>query len=122
MKCPHCKKEVEYSNLGKTKIINGIEYCIEDLFKGSELSDIKIPVGWRLWTVEECINLFNNHKKEANLKECWFFIKQPFKFNENEGYGAWFGMDSDRAILFCNLVAQVTNPELGVRFCREVKK
>ena len=102
----------------KTIKINNIEYETETHDFNKTLSEIKIPKGWRLWTAEECIKLFNSHEKELNLTDCWFFIKQPFnKFN----YVARFDADSDRASLSCSRYPSDRDDSLGVRFCRELK-
>jgi hypothetical protein len=105
----------------KTRIINGVEYETETHDFDKTLSKIKIPKGWRLWTAEECLGLFNSHEKELNLSDCWFFIKQPFDKFKNM-YVARFGAFSVWADLLC--VGGPTNSDasLGVRFCREVKK
>lgn len=108
----------------KTKIIDGIEYECETHDFGKKLSEIKIPKGWRLWTIEECAKLHNNKKwrEKLNLKDCWFFFEQPLKINDEGGYVAWFGADSGWADLDCGRYPSVTDSSLGVRFCRDVKK
>ena len=119
MKCSKCNQEIEK----KTIIIDGIEYETEDHDFNKKLSDIKIPEGWRLWTAEECIKLKNwndKNKNKLNLKDCWFFIKQPFDFNKDlvarfiAGSG-WVGLN-------CYRNSSNSNSDLGVRFCRDVKK
>lgn len=106
----------------KTKIINGVEYETETHDFGKELSEIKIQKGWRLWTAEECIKLHNSHKKVLNLKDCWFFIEQPFSSNKERSSVAWFIASSDGAGLDCDWDPQVSDSALGVRFARGVKK
>jgi len=103
----------------KTIIINNIEYEIETHNFNKTLKEIKIPKGWRLWTAEECIKLFNSYEKELNLTDCWFFIKQPF--NKFGNYVARFYADSLWAFLDCYWYPSYRDGSLGVRFCRELK-
>jgi len=100
--------------------INNIEYETKTHDFNKTLSEIKIPKGWRLWTAEECIKLFNSHEKELNLTDCWFFIKQPFKKYQKE-YVARFNANSDGANLYCYWDPSNRFDSLGVRFCREMK-
>jgi hypothetical protein len=119
MKCSKCNQEIEK----KTIIIDGIKYETEDHDFNKKLSDIKIPEGWRLWTAEECIKLKNWNDKndnKLNLINCWFYIKQPF--NLNKDLVARFCADSDGAYLYCDRDPSDSDSDLGVRFCRRVKK
>lgn len=97
-----------------------VEKNIHD--KDKCLKDIIIPKGWRLLTTSEIIFLFNNYKEELNLADAWEFIKQPFKLNNQNGYVAWFNAYSGRASLNCDWDPAVTDPGLGVRFVRDIKK
>ena len=106
----------------KTLIIDGWEYTIEDEQKGKDFSEIEIPKEWELWTYEDCIKLHNSHRKELNLEDCWFFIKQPFEFNKENDYVARFYASSGRAVLSCDGGPQVSYSALGVRFKRRAKK
>ena len=118
MKCKTCGHEIE----NKTIKVDGVEYETETHDFNKKLSDIEIPKGWRLWTSEECIKLNNKVKlrKQLNLEDCWFFIEQPFLFNNK--LVAWFSANSDRAYLNCSGGPAYTYSSLGVRFCRSVKK
>ena len=48
MKCENCSKEIK--QLGKTVIINNVEYETITHDFNKKLSEIIIPNGWRLWT------------------------------------------------------------------------
>ena len=104
----------------KTKIHNGWEYTIEDEQKGKEFSEIVIPKGWELWNPSDCFILCEDEKlrKEFNLKNCWFFIKNPL----NKNYVAWFNADSYGAYLGCYGYPSDSYSSLGVRFKRKVEK
>ncbi len=104
----------------KTIKINGYEYEAETHDFNKKLSDIKIPKGWELWTTEDCIKLHNNakYRKELNLEDCWFYIKQPFIFNK-KNYNTRFITGSGGAGLNCYGNPQGSLPELGVRFKRK---
>lgn len=111
-------KESEKSKT-KTLIIDGVEYETETSQLGKSFDDIVIPNGWRLWTAKECIKLFNNHKEELNLADCWFFIEQPFKLNKDNNLVARFYAYSDRAYLICGGYPTGSYSALGVRFARK---
>ena len=120
MKCKTYGHEIEKM---KTLIIEGIEYETETHDFNKKLSEIKILRGWRLWTAEECIKLHNSkYKYELNLKDCWFFIEQPFNLNKKNNYVAGFVAYSYRADLDCYWNPGGSDSSLGVRFCRKVKK
>lgn len=104
----------------KTLVIGDVEYETESHDFNKILSEIKIPKGWRLWTVEECIKLFNSHEKELNLNNCWFFIEQPFKKFKNK-YVARFCADSGRAYLDCDWDPTIRDGRLGVRFAKNLE-
>ena len=106
----------------RTIIIDGIEYEKETHDFNKKLSDIQIPKGWRLWTSEECIKLHNLYRKELNIEDCWFFIKQPFEFNKRKDYVARFLANSDGALLNCDGNPSSTYSNLGVRFCRKISR
>lgn len=116
-KCKTCGHE-----LNDTLIIDGWEYETEDHDFDKELKDIQIPKGWELWTIQDCIKLHNSHKKELNLEDCWFYIKQEFKLNVEKDYVAGFYANSDWANLNCGGVPSDTGSSLGVRFKRKVRK
>jgi len=105
----------------KTKIINNVEYEIETHHFNKTLDEIKIPNGWRLWTIEECTNFYRDPKNKINfnLSNCWFFIKTPF--NSIKEYIQWF--DEVKSWTFkgdCSDPA-TRDIKLGVRFCRDLK-
>lgn len=108
----------------KTKVINGVEYETETHDFNKTLAEIEIPKGWRLWTAEECIKLHNDlsARQNLNLKDCWFFIQQPFVFNKESGFVARFLADSGGAGLGCYGGPTIAYSSLGVRFAREVPK
>jgi hypothetical protein len=119
MKYKSCSTDLP--EIKKTLIVDNVEYETETHDFNKTLSEIKIPKGWRLWTVEECKKLFNSHEKRLNLSDCWFFIKQPF--NKFEGkYVARFFADSGWARLDCYGGPACSNALLGVRFCKDLSK
>ena len=119
MKCKECGTEL--SEIKKTLIVDNVEYETETHDFNKTLSEINIPEGWRLWTVEECTKLFNSHEKELKLIDCWFFIEQPFeKFKDK--YVGGFRADSVWANFLCNWDADIHYDALGVRFCRGLSK
>jgi len=105
----------------KTIIIDETEYEIETSQLRVAFEDLKIPKGWRLWTVEECIKLHNSkYKKKLGLDDCWFWIKQPFnKFKGKFASGFFAGPDG--AGFSCSWDPQYSGPWLGVRFCKDLK-
>lgn len=122
MKCKCCGAEIP--EISKTVKVGNVEYETETHDFNKKLSDITIPKGWRLWRYDECVKLHNDKKlrKKLNIEECWFFIKQPFKFNEEKGYVARFDANSDGALLYCGGNPEDSGSSLGVRFARDFKK
>ena len=106
----------------KTKIIDGWEYECETHDFNKILGEIKIPKGWQLWSIEDCVKLHNipKYKIELNLQDCWFFIKQPF--NQYIHSVAGFNTSSDWAGLSCGWGPTIRDDHLGVRFKRRVRK
>lgn len=106
----------------------GIEVEIKVHDKGKSFNRVKklIPKRWRLPTAQECIFLANNKKYARVLKmdgsssEDDFFIQQPFKLNQKNGYAAWFDAASDRAYLDCNRNPVYSDSSLGVRLVRRI--
>jgi hypothetical protein len=119
MKCKEC--DTDLPEIKTTLIIDNVEYETETHDFNKILSEINIPKGWRLWTAEECIKLFNSHEKRLNLSDCWFFIKQPF--NKFKGkYVAGFDAGSGGAELNCCCwYPAFSDASLGVRLCRNIK-
>ena len=104
----------------KIKELN-IEVETEIHDKNKILSEIRIPKGWRLLTVNEIIWLHNSkYKKQLNLEDTWEFIKQPFKINKD--YVARFGAISVWAGLDCDRNSGIRDDSLGVRFCKDIKE
>ena len=121
MKCKHCGNEIEDMETIKIRELN-IEVETEIHDKNKILSEIEIPKGWRLLTVNEITWLFNSrYKKKLNLEDTWEFIEQPFKFNKKKDYVARFYADSDGAYLGCIGNPDGRDDSLGVRFCRDLK-
>jgi hypothetical protein len=120
MKCKTCNQEVK--EITETLTIGNVifEKNTHDFDKC--LKDIVIPKDWRLWTYQEAIENYNNHKKELNLQGCWFFIEQPFKENKEKGYVARLCANSDEAYLHCNRDPSIHSGSLGVRFAKDIKK
>lgn len=106
----------------KTITIDNVEYETETHDFNKTLSEIKIPKGWRLWKASDFEKFTKEDFEILNLKDSWFFIKQPFKFNKKKDYVAWFVAGSVGAVLSCVGVPADRDAGLGVRFCREVKK
>jgi hypothetical protein len=97
------------------------------IFKGKSYNEIQtlIPKGWRMLNLQEGQFIVNSEdlSRWTNFmsKNDDFFIKQPFKLNEQKGYVARFLAGSDWVGLF--YVADPTNSDsdLGVILCRELK-
>ena len=125
MKCKHCGSEIENKTI-KIKELN-IEVETEYSQKDIKIKNIKIPKGWRLLTLPEWIELYNNHQekfKDLN-KDSDEIVKQPIKDNEIK-YPYWnvwlFGLDDGSVLggnyryLSCSYWVR------GVRFCRDLKQ
>jgi len=89
--------------------------------------DIKIPKGWRLLTISEFLEIWNNHRSKFNFDGDRFdeMIKQPLKdkVKNYPFYNVWLGGFGDRSGLNGddgNL--GYGDGSRGVRFCRELKK
>ena len=116
--CKNCGKE--FGNVIK---IRNTEYETETHNFDKNLSEITIPNGWRLWTAQECIEFYNDVelRKKLNLEDCWFFIKQPFIFNEEEKFVARFSANLYGADLDCERDPYYHTSRIGVRFARDIK-
>ncbi|MEK7179955.1 MAG: hypothetical protein AAB706_00605 [Patescibacteria group bacterium] len=97
----------------KTKIINNVEYELEQHDNNKKLSDIKIPKGWRLLKPFEAQRLWDL----GYLRDNWIFVENPLK---NE-FVARFGAGSGRANLDCGGDPSFASPGFGVIFCRDLK-
>ncbi len=80
-----------------------------------------------LLTVEQCIWLANSKyakqlKMDGSSSKDDFFIQQPFNLSRKNGYVAWFIVGSDCADLGCGRDSDDSDPALGVRFVRKIKK
>lgn len=127
MRCKTCGHEIAIpSNTIKVKELKiDVEVNVHD--KGKKLSEIEIPKGWRLLTINEVIFLANSEhaqtlKMDLSSSQDDFFFEQPFECNRNKGYIAWFCAYSGGAGLVCGGGPRNSGSALGVRFCRDVKK
>ena len=118
-KCKECGTELPEK--GRTVIVGNVEYGVEETQKGIIYKDIKIPEGWRLWEPEESVKLYKDKKlrKKLNLEDCWFFVQSRYFLPK---YVARFWADSGWADLGCGRNPQDSDSDLGVRFCRDLKK
>jgi hypothetical protein len=112
----------------KTKIIDNVEYETELHTDMNYISKIKIPKGWRLLTITELLNLWNNYRnyfdfgKKDGVDE---FIQQIFKDLKKKYPVAnlWFNAPQYRSYLYCgNRSLYYDDYALGVRFCRDLKE
>ena len=99
----------------KTKIIDNVEYELEQHDNGKKLSEIKIPKGWRLLKPNEAMKLWDL----GLLRDNWIFVENTNKKLKKE-YVARFGADLDGAYLDCNWNPQFSLSWLGVLFCRDL--
>lgn len=115
------EKEDQEMNKANWFQVGDYEYETKEHDFNNKLSSIKIPKGYRLWTSEECITFHNDPKlrKILNLEDCWFFIQQPFAFNQLNNLVAWFYAYSGRAVLGCDGGPTYADASLGVRFARK---
>ena len=117
MKCPHCKKETS-SSIVKFKTLK-IEVDFEQKFNGKKFKDVKIPKGWRLLKIEELGEVMNYIQE--NSLDIWSFFEQPIKNFKNKKV-ARFGADSGCCYLGCDGGSRNSYSDLGVIFCRDLKK
>lgn len=117
--CKHCGSEIAEQKV-KTRILNGVEYEIETHDFNKTLSEIIIPKGWRLWRVSDFEKMPKEAFEKLNLKDSWFFIEQPLRFQKSK-YVAGFVAGSDGAYMGCGWDPADRDPSLGVRFCRDLK-
>ena len=117
MKCPHCKKETS-SSIVKFKTLK-IEVDFEQKFNGKKFKDIKIPKGWRLLKLRE-LDQVMNYIQENSL-DIWSFFEQPIKNFKNKKV-ARFGAGSGYCDVDCGRGSGGSNSDLGVIFCRDLKK
>jgi len=122
VKCTKCNQELPEEV--KRIAVDGWEYDTKTTQLDVSFEDLKIPKGVELWTYEDCIKLHNNKKlrKQLDLDDCWFHIKQPFSFNEEKGLSARFWADSCGADLDCDWIPTCSDAALGVRFKRKIEK
>ena len=91
------------------------------------IKDIKIPKGWRLLTLSEFLEIWNNHRSEFNFGGDKFdeIIKQPLKdkIKDYPFYNVWLlRFDNWSELNGCNRNLYCDNWSRGVRFCRDLKK
>ena len=99
----------------KTKIIDNIEYELEQHDNGKKLSEIKIPKGWRLLKPNEAMKLWDL----GLLRNNWIFVENTHKELKKK-YVAWFYAFSGGASLDCAGNPQNSFSGLGVIFCRDL--
>lgn len=102
----------------KTKIIDNVEYELEQHDNGKTLKEIKIPKGWRLLKPWEAQRLWDM----GYLRDNWFFVENTNKEPKKEGYVARFVAGSGGADLNCVGDPSLRGAGLGVVFCRELAK
>ncbi len=117
MKCPHCKKETS-SSIVEFKTLK-IEVDFEQKFNGKKFKDIKIPKGWRLLKLRE-LDQVMNYIQENSL-DIWSFFEQPIKNFKNKKVARFYA-DSDWCNLNCDGDSRDSDSDLGVIFCRDLKK
>ena len=103
----------------KTKIINNVEYELEQHDNGKNLSEIKIPKGWRLLLPSEAMMLYERGLINNNF---WFFVKQTNKIEKKKGNVARFDADSSRAYFVCDGSDSGRGASFGVIFARDLKE
>ena len=91
------------------------------------IKDIKIPKGWRLLTMSEFLEVWNNHRSKFDFNGDRFdeIIKQPLKdgIKDYPFYNVWLGGLGNRSELNGYLGdLSYDSGSRGVRFCRELKK
>jgi len=89
--------------------------------------DIKIPKGWRLLTISEFLEIWNNHRSKFNFDGDRFdeMIKQPLKdkVKNYPFYNVWLDrLDYWSGLNGANWGLDYDLGSRGVRFCRELKK
>jgi len=100
----------------------------KELHKEMEMiKDIKIPKGWRLLTMSEFLEVWNNHRSKFDFNGDRFdeIIKQPLKdgIKDYPFYNVWLNRLDIRSGLLGNLGdLYYDDRSRGVRFCRELKK
>jgi len=104
----------------------GYEVEIEVHDKNKSWDDLGLKYGdERLLNSEQVTKLANSKhakilKMDGSSSEDDFFIDQPFEFNKEKGYVAWFYAYSDYVILGACRNSDGSNSNLGVRFVRKV--
>ena len=110
----------------KIKELN-IEVETECSQKDFLIKDIVIPKGWRLLTLNEWLELYNNHQNmfiDLDIRSDEI-VKQPIKDNEGKYpyWNVWLcnldlrsDLDGNFRNLYCNGRVR------GVRFCKDLKE
>ena len=123
MKCKHCGSEIENKTI-KIKELN-IEVETEYSQKDIKIKDIKIPNGWRLLTLPEWLELYNNHQKKFKdlNKDSDEIVQQPIE-SVKDKYPYWnvWWYDLDDGSVPGNRSLYYDDGVRGVRFCRDLKK
>lgn len=111
------KKQAEIDKM-KTIIINNVEYELKQHDNYKELSEIKIPKGWRLLLPSEAMMLYERGLIDNTF---WFYVKQTNKQEENNGNVARFFASSGGAGLDCYGFPSDTDAALGVLLCKDLR-
>lgn len=128
MICQNCHKEIEAGNWLNIPEL-GIAVEIEVHHKGNSWKELNLSDNEKnLLTYDQCIFLANHPEYSKILKmdgssiKDDFFIQQPFKLNRNNNYVAGFYSDSGYSGIGCGGDPSDSGSNLGVRFCRALKK
>jgi len=109
--------------MNKTIIIDNLEIETKLHKEMNRFSLIKIPEGWRLLTINEFQNLYNNHKDKFDFENLDEIIKNPFPNCKYPYWNMWLaGLDDDSFVCGYNRSLSYYGTVRGVRFCRKVKK
>ena len=98
----------------------GVDIWIESKVHdhGIKFANVKIPAGMELLSATEAFAVYDNEQArkalELETSNNDFWIKQPSKVNEKNGFVAWFIANSERAFLYCSRNPQNSNSALGV--------
>jgi len=99
----------------------------KELHKEMEnVGNIKIPKGWRLLTLNEFLEIWNNYKNKFDFGGDKFdeILEQPLKEKKKEYpfYNVWFyGLDLRSGLYGSSRDLDCSSWSRGVRFCRSLK-
>jgi hypothetical protein len=112
--CSKCGQEIVKL---KTIVIDNVEYELEQHDNNKELSDIKIPKGWRLLKPCEAQRLWDL----GYLRNNWFYVENTNLEEKKKGNVAGFIASSDGASLGCNGDPDSVSSSLGVVFAKDLR-